>query len=148
MKLILLKDVKSQGKKGDLIEVSDGYARNYLIPKGLAVEANSAVMNDFKNKESAKKHRDDMERKSANELAALLGEKTVCIEIASGADGKLYGSVTAKEISEKLESDFAIVLDKRKIVLDRPIKAYGDYTLDVKLYPEVTGKLHVKVKSK
>lgn len=147
MKLILLKDVKSQGKKGEIIDVSDGYARNFLIPKGLAVEASSTVMNDLKNKEAAKKHHDDMEKKQAQETAALLSAKKVVIEIASGGDGKLYGSVTAKEIAEKLEGDFKISLDKRKIVLDKPIKSYGDYTLDVKLYPEVVGKLHVTVKS-
>ncbi len=148
MKLILLKDVKNQGRKGEVIDVSDGYARNYLIPRGLAVEASSSIMNDLKNKEAAKRHHDDEEKKKAGELAAFLSEKVIVIELTSGGDGKLYGSVTAKEIADKLESDFNITLDKRKIVLDKPIKAFGDYTLDVKLYPEVVGKLHVTVKGK
>ena len=148
MKVILLKDVKAQGKKGDLVTVSDGYARNFLFPKGLATEATAEVLNDIKNKEAAKKHRIDTEKKEAEELAAKIEGKKVVIEIASGSDSKLYGSVTSKEIAEKLESDCGIALDKRKIVLDKPIKTYGDYILDVKLYPEVTAKLSVTVKNK
>ena len=148
MKLILLKDVKAQGKKGDIIEASDGYARNYLIPKGLAVEAKSNALNDLKNKEASKKHKADVEKQQATELAGVLNQKTVTIEIAGGADNRLYGSVTNKEIAEKLESEHKITLDKRKIVLDKPIKTYGTYTLDVKLYPEVSAKLNVVVKNK
>ena len=148
MKVILTKDVKAQGKKGDIVNVSDGYARNFLFPKGLAIEATSDALNDIKNKESAKSHKIETERAEARELAKELADKTVTIEISSGADSKLYGSVTTKEISEKLESEHGISIDKRKILLDKPIKAYGNYTLDVKLYPEVTAKLNVVVKSK
>jgi len=148
MKVILLKDVKAQGKKGDLINVSDGYARNFLFPKGLATEATADALNDIKNKEAAKQHKIDTEKKEAKELAEKLEGKSVVIEIASGSDSKLYGSVTSKEIAEKLEADHGIVLDKRKIVLDKPIKTYGDYKLDVKLYPEVTAKLSVTVRNK
>ena len=148
MKVILTKDVKAQGKKGDIVNVSDGYARNFLFPKGLAIEATSDALNDIKNKEAAKSHKIETERAEAQELANKLAGITVAIEISSGADSKLYGSVTAKEIAEKLESDHGIAIDKRKIVLDKPIKAYGSYTLDVKLYSEVTAKLNVVVKNK
>ena len=147
MKLILLKDVKAQGTKGDIIEASDGYARNFLIPKGLAIEASANAMNDLKNKEASKKHKADVEKQQALELAASIADKEVVIEVAGGTDSRFYGSVTTKEIAEKLEKDHAVVLDKRKIVLDKPIKAYGTYVLDVKLYPEVVGKLKVVVKN-
>lgn len=147
MKVILLKDVKAQGKKGDLVNVSDGYARNFLFPKGLATEATADALNDIKNKEASKQHRIDTEKQEARELAATLQGKTVVIAIASGSDSRLYGSVTSKEIAEKLESDHGIKLDKRKIVLDKPIKAYGEYTLDVKLYTEITAKLNVVIKN-
>ena len=146
MKLILLKDVKAQGKKGDIIDVSDGYARNFLIPKGLAVEAKGDALNDLKNKEASKKHKADVEKQQAIELASRLGDKTVELTVAGGTDNRLYGSVTTKEIAEKLEKDHKITLDKRKIVLDKPIKTYGAYILDVKLYPEVSAKLKVVVK--
>jgi len=147
MKVILLKDVKSLGKAGDVVDVSNGYARNYLFPQKLASEATAAAMNELNNKEAARKHRIETERKEAQALAGLIVQKTVVISVSSGADSKLYGSVTAKEIAEKLESDHGIVIDKRKIVLDKPIKSYGTYVLDVKLYPEVTAKLNVVVKS-
>lgn len=147
MKVILTKDVKAQGKKGEIVDVSDGYARNFLFPKGLAVEATANALNDIKNKEAAKSHKIETERAEALELAKKLADKTVTIEIASGADSKLYGSVTTKEIAEKLESEHGISIDKRRIVLDKPIKAYGNYSLDVKLYSEVTAKLNVVVKS-
>ena len=146
MKLILLKDVKAQGKKGDIIDVSDGYARNFLIPKGLAVEAKGDALNDLKNKEASKKHKADVEKQQAIELASKLGDKTVELAVAGGTDNRLYGSVTTKEIAEKLEKDHKISLDKRKIILDKPIKTYGTYILDVKLYPEVAAKLKVVVK--
>ncbi len=147
MKLILLKDVKAQGKKGDIIEASDGYARNFLIPKGLAVEAKGNALNDLKNKEASKKHKADVEKQQAIDLASVLSGKTVVIEVSGGSDNRLYGSVTTKEISEKLEKEHKITLDKRKIVLDKPIKTYGTYELDVKLYPEVSAKLKVTVKN-
>lgn len=147
MKVILLKDIKALGKKGEIVTVSDGYARNFLLPQKAAAEATAAALNELNSKEAAKKHKIETEKKEASDLAALLQTKTVVIEIASGADSKLYGSVTSKEIAEKLESDFGIVVDKRKIVLDKPIKQYGSYTLDVKLYPDVTAKLAVVVKS-
>ena len=134
MKVVLLTDVKSQGKKNDVIEVSDGYARNYLIPRKLAVEADSSVLNAIKGKEEALRHKIEAE-------TALL----VKIHASCGADGRLYGSITSKEIAERLEKDHGISVDKRKIQLSDPIRAYGQYDLDVKLYTDVAGKIHVLV---
>ncbi len=146
MKVILTQDVKGQGKKGQVINVSDGYARNFLFPKGLATEASASTMNDLKNKEASKQYKIATEKAAAEELAKKLSEITVEIKVACGSDGRLYGSVTSKEIAEKLQEAFGISIDKRKIVLDRPIKEYGTSQLEVKLYPEVIGKLKVTVK--
>lgn len=146
MKVILTQDVKGQGKKGQVINVSDGYARNFLFPKGLATEASASTMNDLKNKEASKQYKIATEKAAAEELAKKLSEITVEIKVSCGSDGRLYGSVTSKEIAEKLQEAFGISIDKRKIVLDRPIKEYGTSQLEVKLYPEVIGKLKVTVK--
>lgn len=146
MKVVLTQDVKGQGKKGEVINVSDGYARNFLFPKGLATEASASTMNDLKNKEAAKQYKIATEKAAAEELAKKLSEITLEIQVASGSDGRFYGSVTAKEIAEKLQETYKITIDKRKIQLDRPIKEYGTSQLDVKLYPEVVGKLKVTVK--
>ncbi|MBE6619256.1 MAG: 50S ribosomal protein L9 [Ruminococcaceae bacterium] len=147
MKVILTQDVKAQGKKGDIINVSDGYARNFLLPKGLAVEADAKALNDQKNKDAAKQHKIDVEIAEAKEIAEKLSGVKVVIKATSGSDSRLYGAVTVKEISESLAEQFGIVIDKRKIVLDKPIKNYGEYTLDVKLYTKVSGKLAVSVVS-
>ena len=146
MKVILTQDVKGQGKKGQVINVSDGYARNFLFPKGLATEASASSMNELKNREAAKQYKLATEKAAAQELANKLAEITVEIKVASGSDGRLYGSVTSKEIAEKLQEAYGITIDKRKIVLDRPIKEYGTSQLEVKHYPEVVGKLKVTVK--
>ena len=145
MKVILTQDVKAQGKKGDIVTVSDGYARNFLLPKGLAIEADAKALNDQKNKDAAKQHKIDVEIAEAQEIAAKLEKITVVIKATSGSDSRLYGAVTVKEISEELSGQFGITIDKRKIVLDKPIKNYGEYTLDVKLYTKVSGKLKVSV---
>ncbi len=145
MKVVLIADVKGQGKKNDVIEVSDGYARNYLFPRKLAVEATEAVLNDIRGKNAARAHRLEVELAEARALAAKLDALLIKIPASSGADGRLYGSITAKDIAERLEKDHGITLDKRKIVLPNPIRAYGQYDLEVKIYPEVTGKIHVLV---
>ncbi len=146
MKVVLLKDVPGQGKKDDLINVSDGYARNFLLPRKLAVEADAAILNDIKNKEAAKARKIELEKAAARETAEKLGGLLVKIKVQPGAaDGKMYGSVTTKDIAEALEAQFGIAVDKRKIVLADPIKSYGTYTVDVKLYPEIAGKLNVLV---
>jgi len=145
MKVILTQDVKGQGKKDQLIEVSDGYARNFLLPRKLAIPADNQSMTELKNKEAARQHKIDTERAAAQEIAKKLTAIVVKIKVGSSADGRLYGSVTTKEIAERLEKDFGITVDKRKITLPDPIKAYGTYALDVRLYTDVSGKINVVV---
>ncbi len=145
MKVILLTDVKGQGKKNDVIEVSDGYGKNFLIPRKLAKVADAQSLNDVKVKEEARLYRIETEKKEARALAEKLKEILVKIPASSGADGRLYGSITAKDIAEHLEADFGIAIDKRKLVLNDPLKAYGKYEIDAKLYPEVLGKVFVLV---
>ena len=145
MKVILLKDVPGKGKKDEIVNVSDGYARNFLFPRKLAAEADAKILNDIKTKEAAKLRRIELEKQAARETAEKLQSVLVKVTIQSGADGKLYGSVGTKDIAEALAAQHGIEIDKRKIVLDNPIKAYGTYTVDVKLYPEIAGKLNVLV---
>ena len=145
MKVILLADVKGQGKKNDVIEVSDGYGKNFLIPRKLAKVADAQSLNDVKVKEESRLHRIATEKKEAQELAKKLETIVVKIPASSGADGRLYGSITSKDISERLAQDHGIVLDKRKLVVADPIKAYGKYEVEAKLYTEVTGKVYVLV---
>jgi len=148
MKVVLLQDVKGQGKKDELINVSDGYARNFLFPKKLAVEADAKILNDIKNKEAARLRKIELEKQAAREAAEKMAGIIVKIKVQqTGTDGKFKGSVTTKEIAEALNAQFGIEVDKRKLVLADPIKNYGTYTLDVKLYPEISGKLSVLVHS-
>ena len=145
MKVILLKDVKSQGKKDDLINVSDGYARNFLIPRGLAVEADAKALNDIKNREAAKKHKIDLEIAAANETKSRLEGVVVKIRGKAGADGKLFGSVTSADVADELSRQHGIEVDRKKIVMDAPVKQFGTYQFNVKLYPEITGVINVVV---
>ena len=148
MKVLLLEDVKGQGKKGELVKVSDGYAKNYLIPRNLAKEATDAVMRELKAKEESRQHKIEVERAEAKALADKVASLAVVIRQQSGAGGKFYGSVTAKEISEELKKQFNIELDKRKIIVAEPIKTFGKYELDVKYYQDITGKLNLIVTEK
>ena len=148
MKVMLLQDVRAQGKKDAIVEVSDGYARNFLIPKGLAIEATPKILNEYKNKLAAKAHHEEMEKQAARELAEKLTGLVVKLLVKDGAEGKLYGSVTAKDIAEALEAQHGIVIDKRKIELADPIKQFGAYTVGAKLYPEISGKINVIVTQK
>lgn len=148
MKLILTQDVKGQGKKDQIIEVSDGYARNFLIPRGLAIPADAKSMNEVKNREDSRLHKIETEKAAAKETAAKLEKVTVNIVGQAGSDGRLYGSVTAKDIAEALEKQHGIVIDKRKLSLPEPIKAFGTYNTEVKLYTEITGKVKVTVSDK
>jgi len=148
MKVVFLADVKGQGKKDQIKEVSDGYARNFLIPKKLAAPADAKVMNEIKNKEASKLHKIEVEKAEANALAEKLKTVTVKITAQAGADGRLYGSVTSKDIVEALEKQHGIVIDKRKLNLPDPIKAFGVYAIDVKLYTEISGKVNVSVSDK
>ena len=145
MKVIFLTDVKGQGKKNQVVEVSDGYAKNFLIPRKLAKPADAQSLNDVKVKAEALEYRIATEKKEAQALAAKLKEIVVVIKAPGGTDNRLYGSVTAKDISDALKSAYSIDIDKRKISLADPIKAYGKYEIEAKLYPEVTGKVNVLV---
>ncbi|MBO7309832.1 MAG: 50S ribosomal protein L9 [Clostridia bacterium] len=148
MKVILTQDVKGQGKKDQVIEVSDGYARNFLLPKKLAVPADNSALNVVKNKEASKQHKIDVERQQAKDIAEKLKDITVRFEYASGPDKRLYGSVTTKEIAEALKKEHGIDIDKRKIALKENIKTFGNFTADVKLFSDVSGKINILVTSK
>ena len=148
MKVVLLQDVKAQGKKDQIVEVSDGYARNFLFPKKLAVPADAKVINDIKSKQSSAKHREEVERENASALAKQLADTTVVLTADAGADGRFYGAVTSKDIAEALKAQTGIEADKRKILLDAPIKAFGTYKIEVKLYADISGKFNVKVTEK
>ncbi len=145
MKVVLLADVKGQGKKNDVVEVSDGYARNFLLPRKLAVIADSKVMNELRTKEEANEFRIREEQKAARALAERLATLTVKIKCASGADGRLYGAVTAKDIAEVLDKEFGIKIDKRKITLSEQIRTYGVFPVEVRLYTDISGKFTVVV---
>ena len=147
MKVILTEDVKAQGKKGDLINVSDGYARNFLFPKGLAVEANAANVAERNSKLASIDHKKAEEKAAATELAAKLGTLTVVMTAKAGAGDKLFGSVTSKEIAEEIKKRYGLDVDKKKIVLDEPIRAFGAYKVAVKLHPEVSATLTVKIEN-
>ena len=148
MKVILTADVKGQGKKDKVVNVSDGYARNFLFPKKLAVPADAGALNEVKNKEASKQHKLDVEKQQAIETAERLKSITVKFVYAAGPDKRLYGSVTAKDISEALKKDFGIDVDKRKISLSEPIKAFGNHQADVRLFTGVDGKINVLVVGK
>ncbi len=143
MKVMLKQDVKSIGKKNEIHEVSDGYARNFLFPRGLAIQADASAMNIVKSKEEAKKHHADEELANAKALAAKLEDKQVNLTAKAGQGGRLFGSITAKDIAKELTKIAGADIDKRKIVLDADIKAFGTYNVDIKIYPQVIA--HVKV---
>jgi ribosomal protein L9 len=144
MKVILLQDVKGQGKKGDVIDVNDGYGRNYLLARKLAQEATAANLNSVTIKKEAEAYHREMEKKAALELRDKLKELTVTVNIRTGENGRVFGSVTTKEIADAL-ADMGYEIDKKKIVLKDPIKNVGNYVMDVKLYPEITARLSVRV---
>ena len=145
MKVILQQDVKGQGKKGQMIEASDGYARNFLLPRKLAVPATAENVNTMKMQEKAKKAQEAAEKAVAEATAAKLKELTVKVVAKGGNGGRLFGAVTSKEIADALQAQHGIAIPKTKIVQDEPIKAFGGYELKVKLGYEVTGTLKVVV---
>ncbi len=144
MKVILKADVKGLGKKGELVNASDGYARNFLFPKGLAVEANATAMNDFNNKENAKKYHKAEEIKAAQADAQKLEGKTFKLNAKAGANGKLFGSVTAKDVSAKIKAEMNLDIDKRKIAM-ADIKQFGTTEAEVKVYQGITAKIYIQV---
>ncbi|MBQ4267525.1 MAG: 50S ribosomal protein L9 [Clostridia bacterium] len=144
MKVVLKQDVKGLGKKGELVNASDGYARNFLFPKNLAVEANAQNMSELKNREQAEKYRIATETAAAKANAEKMSGKTIKITAKAGANGKLFGSVTSKELSEKIADEFGIKVDKKKIVVE-DIKQFGTFEFEVKLYTGISAKLFVMV---
>ncbi len=146
MKLVLLQDVKSLGKKGEMVNASDGYARNYLIPKGIAKEVNNQVMNEFKNAENSKKYKTEQEIAAANAAKAKLDGQTVLIKAKAGQGSKLFGSITSKEVSVEIKNKLGLDVDKRKIVMS-DIKSIGSFKAEIKLYTGITAKLTVEVEA-
>ncbi len=144
MKVILLKDVKAQGKNGDIVEVSDGYARNYLFPNNLAKPATATALNSIKIAKEAEVRRRKIEHDEAVELCKKLAGLTVTVKIKTGANGKLFGALNTAAVSDALK-EMGIELDKKKIVIAEPIKSLGRYTLTIKPFAEVSGKLNVNV---
>ncbi|MBE6913045.1 MAG: 50S ribosomal protein L9 [Oscillospiraceae bacterium] len=145
MKVILNADVKGQGKKGQIVNVSDGYARNFLFPKNLAKEATADNLNAAKIKEAADIARLAREKAAAEELAKTLSELVVEVRAKAGSNGRLFGSITATDISDALKKQHKIEIDRHKIVLEENIKQFGTYEVKAKLYSEVSGKFRVKV---
>ena len=145
MKVILLCDVKGQGKKDQIVEVSDGYARNFLFPQKKAIAADAKATSELKSKEEAKQYKINEDRKAAQALADKISGVEISIQMGHGQDGRLYGSVTAKDIAEKLAVAVNHEIDKRKILLKDPIKAYGKYSIDIKILQDISAKFIVHV---
>ncbi len=144
MKVVLLKDVKGTGKKGEIKEVSDGYAKNFLLKTGAAKLADNSAMNENKNNQSAQAFHKAIEIAEARELAKKLEGKTVVLSIKCGENGKTFGSVSNKEVAEGLEKQ-GFKIDKKKIEIKEPIKALGSYQVVVRIYPEITAKINVNI---
>ena len=144
MKVILLEDVKAKGKKGDLINVPDGYARNFLFPKNLAREADNAAMSELKSRKDAAEHHRKEEIAAAQALCEKLNGKTVTLSAKAGSSGRLFGSITSKEIADEINRAFSVNIDKKKLSV-ADIKNFGEYTAQIKLYQGITAQVTVKV---
>ncbi len=145
MKIILLQDDKKLGKKGDIIEASEGYARNFILPKKIGVEANTKNMNDLKLQKANEAKIAQQQLEAAQELAKVLETKQVVVKMKAGEGGKAFGSVSSKEIVAEFKAQHNIELDKKKIILQDSLKNFGNYEVAIKLHPQVTGKFTVKV---
>ncbi len=145
MKVILTADVKGKGKKGQMIEVSDGYARNYMLPRKLAIEATADAVNTMRMNDKALQERQAKERAEAMEISKKLRQMTLTVTAKGGGTGRLFGAVTNQEIADALKKNSGIAIDKRKIVIDEPIKNVGTYTVKCKLGYEIVGQLTVKI---
>ena len=145
MKVILLQDIKGVGKKDQVINANDGYARNYLFPKKLAVEANAGNLTNLKSKQESNQYRKDVQKEEAIALANKIKDITLKIKVKAGENGKIFGGVTSKEISESLKTQYKIEVDKKKINLSETIKVLGTQTVEIKLYEGVIAKLKVQV---
>ena len=145
MKVILLQGIKGVGKKDQIINANDGYARNYLFPKKLAVEANAGNLGNLKAKQESNQYRKDVEKEEATKLANKLKDITLVLKVKAGENGKIFGGVTSKEISENLKAQYKIEIDKKKIILSETIKVLGTTAVDIKLYEGIIGKLKVQI---
>lgn len=145
MKVILTQDIKSIGKKGQIIDASDGYARNYLLPKKLAVVADATNLNELKTKQDANKYRRDMTMANAKELAEKMKSFELTFKIKAGDNGKTFGSVTAKDIAVELNKKYFVEVDKKKVCLDDAIKTLGVYNIEIKLFEGISGMLKVNI---
>lgn len=145
MKIILLQDDKKLGKKGQIIEANDGFARNYILPKKIGVEATPKNMNDLKLQKANEERIAQQQLDAAKELAALLETKQVVVKMKAGEGGRTFGSVSSKEIVAEFKAQHGIELDKKKITLQDSLKSFGNYEVQIKLHPQVTGKFTVKV---
>lgn len=146
MKVILLCDVKGQGKKDQIVNVSDGYARNFLFPQKKAVPADAKSTSELKSKEESRLFREEEERRAARALAERVKDTVVTVRMGHGADGRLYGSVTGKDIAEELAKTLGTEIDKRKIVVKESIRAYGNYAAELKILADITAPFVVSVK--
>ena len=144
MEVILKADVKGLGKKGEKVKASDGYARNFLFPKNLAVEANAQAMTEYKNSEASKQHKLEVEIATANEAKAKLDSKTVKLKAKAGQNGKLFGSITSKDVATEIKKQLGVDVDKRKISM-ADIKNFGTYSAEVKLYQNISAEISVEV---
>lgn len=145
MEIILLEDVKSLGKKGEIVKVSDGYARNYILPKKLGLEANPKNLNDLKIQKAKKQRQDELELAAAKEFAVKVEAKPVRLSIKTGKEGRVFGSISSKEISLEAKKQLGLDIDKKKMKLEESIKALGTYEIPCKLHKDVTAKLKVVV---
>ena len=145
MKVILLQDVKALGKEGELVEASDGYARNFLLPKKLAKEANAQAMNEYKNAENSKNFKIATQKAQAEEQKKTLEGKTFKMTAKAGQGGRLFGSITSKQVAEEIKKQYKIEVDKRKVILECDIKEFGTYKAEVKLYTGISAKIDVQV---
>ncbi len=145
MKVILTQDVKNQGVKGQVIEVSDGYARNYLLPQGLAEEASKTKLKEIQEKNLREARKKDKEREDAEKLKAQLHGKTVEIKVKTGGNDKLFGAVTSKEIADSIQEKFNIKIDKKKVDITETIKHLGEYSIKIKIYPSVQAELNLVI---
>lgn len=145
MKVILLKDVKGSGKAGDVLNVADGYARNFLLAKGLACEANAKNMNELQGKQASKQHKIDVEKADNEAIAEKLKDRKIEIKAKAGQGGRLFGAVTASTISDKIKELYNINIDKKKINLNGEIKSYGEFTANIKLSQGVSFSLKISV---
>ena len=145
MKVILKQDIKGVGKKDEIINANDGYARNYLFPRNLAVPADKGNLTNLQSKKSSEEHRKDLERQAAKEIAKKIEQIQLKISVKSGDNGKVFGSVTSKEIAENLEKQYKLKVDKKKILLAEPIKVLGTFNIDIKLFDGINAKLKLNV---